>query len=286
MKLSNMKLNMYSRKIYSQFGEDGMIEYLFKTSKIPIKKFFVDVGAYDGITNSNTYNLWKNGTFKGVLIENNDTHIKKINKLIKSTNIKVVNSTVEVDGENSIDSILEKIGKNNIEIGYMSIDIQSYDYYLFEKLKARPQIISIEFNPSIPPYIDYVDPPGQVYLKCSAKAIERLAIKKDYKLVCCSPNNAFLIREDCWNSKYHPNNKVEYLFDYEGLTEYNNGLYGIIHSNPYTSYPISTKPLNLLDRIFFNISRRIFSLFKIRNEKFIYPSKEVRINLKKAGLYY
>jgi hypothetical protein len=281
-----MKLNKYSKKIYSQFGEDGIIKHLFKTSKIPIKKYFVDVGAYDGITNSNTYNLWRMGSFKGILIENNEVHVRKIKKLNINEDIKVINCTVEIEGENSIDSILDKVLKKNIEVGYMSIDIQSYDYYLLEKLKVKPQIISIEFNPSIPPYIDYVDPPGQVYLKCSAKAIEKLAQKKGYKLICCSPNNAFLIREDCWNYKHHPDEKVEYLFDYEGLTKYNNGLYGIIHSNPYTTYPISTKPLNPVDKIFFNISRRFLSLLNIRKEKFVYPPEKVRISLKKAGLYY
>tara|TARA_B100000902_G_C27123001_1_gene819637 strand:+ start:566 stop:802 length:237 start_codon:yes stop_codon:yes gene_type:complete len=61
---------------------------------------------------------------------------------------------------------------------------------------------------------------------------------------------------------------------------------GIIHSNRYTTYPISTKPLNPADKIFFNISRRLLSLLNIRKEKFVYPPKEVRINLKKAGLYY
>ena len=127
-----MKLNKYSKKIYSQFGEDGIIKHLFKTSKIPIKKYFVDVGAYDGITNSNTYNLWRMGSFKGILIENNEVHVRKIKKLIINEDIKVINCTVEIEGENSIDSILDKVLKKNIEVGYMSIDIQSYDYYLLE----------------------------------------------------------------------------------------------------------------------------------------------------------
>ena len=281
-----MKLNQYSKKIYSQFGEDGIIEYIIQTSTIPIKNFFVDVGAYDGITNSNTYNLWKNSSFGGLLIESNKRHIKKIKKIIENQDIRVIDCKVEVEGENSIDSILEKFIEGKTQIGYLSIDIQSYDYYLLEKLKAKPQIISIEFNPSIPPYIDYVDPQGHVYLKCSAKAIERVALGKGYKLICCSPNNAFLIRKDCWNYKYHPDSKVEHLFDYDGLTKYNNGLYGIIHSNPYTTYPISTKPLNFVDKIFFNISRRLFSFFRIRREKFVPPTKEIKVNLKKAGLFY
>lgn len=281
------KLNNFSKKIYSQFGEDGIIERIISTSKIPISKYIVDVGAYDGITNSNTYNLFITKKIEGLVIEPNENNFEKLNKLdFGKSNIQKLKIKVSTKGVNSIDEIVKKYLGKDIEIGYLSIDIQSYDYYLLKYLKIRPQIISIEFNPSIPPYIDYYDPEDSIYLKCSAKAIERLANKKNYKLICCTPNNAFLIRNDCFNNEFHPNAPVEFLFDYEGLLNNNNGLYTIIHSNPYTTYPISTKPLNFLDKYYFKFTRRLFSFLKIRKEKYLTPNNEIKKLLKKSKLFY
>jgi len=280
------KINKFSKKIYSQFGEDGIIDYIIKTSSIPICKTLIDIGAYDGKKNSNTYNLIKNSSFRGLLVDCNKVNFNKLKKLY-SENEKVdcIEMEVEPVGNKSIDALIRSKFDPKSEIGYLSIDIQSSDYYLFKNLQSKPQIISIEFNPSIPPYIDYFDPPGEVYLKCSAKSIERLAIQKGYKLICCSPNNAFLIRNDCFNSKYHPNAPVEFLFDYEGLLKVNNGLYTIIHSNPYTTYPICTKPLNIVDSLYFKLTRRLFSFFKIRKEKYIKPNKKILKKIKKSKLY-
>ena len=53
------KLNNHNKNITSQYGEDGIIEFLIKTSKIRIKKSTIEFGGYDGKSNSYTYNLWK-----------------------------------------------------------------------------------------------------------------------------------------------------------------------------------------------------------------------------------
>jgi hypothetical protein len=38
-----MKLNKYSKKMYSQIVEDGIIKYLFKTSKMQIRKIYFKI---------------------------------------------------------------------------------------------------------------------------------------------------------------------------------------------------------------------------------------------------
>ena len=45
----SFKLNKYSKNVYSQYGEDGIIEYIIKTSIIPINKNSIEFVAHDGI---------------------------------------------------------------------------------------------------------------------------------------------------------------------------------------------------------------------------------------------
>ena len=61
MKSSNNYLNSFEKKIYSQFGEDGILEEILKRlGEQNIDKWCVEFGARDGISDSNTYNLIKN----------------------------------------------------------------------------------------------------------------------------------------------------------------------------------------------------------------------------------
>ena len=63
-------LNNYSKKINSQFGEDGiLLEVLKRLGTENLDRWCVEFGARDGISDSNTYNLIKNHNYKAVLIE-------------------------------------------------------------------------------------------------------------------------------------------------------------------------------------------------------------------------
>lgn len=85
-------LNKYSKNISSQYGEDGIIEFLIKTSSVPINKTSFECGASDGITNSNTYNLWANNNYNGVLVEAAKDRFELLNnKFSKFSNLTIVN---------------------------------------------------------------------------------------------------------------------------------------------------------------------------------------------------
>ena len=66
----NSSLNKFEKKIYSQFGEDGIIQEIIKrVGEKNLDKWCVEFGAKDGISDSNTYNLIKNLDYNAVLIE-------------------------------------------------------------------------------------------------------------------------------------------------------------------------------------------------------------------------
>lgn len=285
-KIPFFKLNKYSKNVYSQYGEDGIINYLISSSKKKIYKNSIEFGGHDGKTNSNTYNLFENFNFKSIFIEGDKDRFELLNKL-NSENLKTINKFVEISGENTLDKIIDDINfisKN--EIGVLSIDIDSFDYHIFKNLNFNPQIIVIEYNNSIPGYINYSDPPGETYLRCSAKAIQELGFQKGYITVACTVTNVILIRKDCFNLEKHPNLPVEYLLDYQGMSNCNNSLYTLIHSQSHTTFPLFTKPPNFIDRIYFRITRFFYSTFGFRKEKFIWPSNTIKKKLIESNILW
>ena len=76
-KKEEFDVNFFEKKIYSQFGEDGAINFIFSVIG-HTNQFFVEIGVGDG-TECNTRNLLENG-WKGIMvdtIENNSEFIKK-----------------------------------------------------------------------------------------------------------------------------------------------------------------------------------------------------------------
>ena len=281
------KLNKYNKNVYSQTGEDGIIEYLIKTSKETIYSNSVEFGGHDGVTNSNTYNLYINHNFNSLIIEADKSRFDlSADNYFDKSRFNAINKFINIKGKDSIDDILESNNLfNKQEIGVMSIDIDSTDYHVFKNLNCKPQIIIIEFNNAIPGYIEYNDPEEEVYLRCSAKAIQNLGFIKGYKTVCCTVLNCILIKDNCFNPRYHPDLPVEFLLDYDGMHKTNDLLFTIIHSQMYTTYPISTKPLNNLDKFYFKFSRFLMSALKIRKEKFIKPSELIKKKLEESKLF-
>jgi hypothetical protein len=88
----------------------------------------------------------------------------------------------------------------------LSIDIDSYDYWVLEALTvASPRVLIVEYNAglgaeralTIPREARLDDVPKQ-YRGASLAAIEKLARRKGYRLVVCEPTgaNAFFLRDD------------------------------------------------------------------------------------------
>jgi hypothetical protein len=286
MKTPFFKLNKHKKNVTSQYGEDGIIEFLIKTSKINITKSSIEFGGHDGKSNSNTYNLWKNLGFKSLLIEGDKSRFERL-KSDYDQFVSVLNCYVNIKNENSIDEIVNRTKfKEFTNLGILSVDIDSYDYHIFKHLKLKPQIIIIEFNNSIPGYIDYSDPENESFIRCSAKSLQNLGFEKGYIAVACTVTNVILLRNDCYDKNHHPNLPIEYLMDYEEMSKTNDNLYTIMHSQFYSSTPFFTKRLNRLDKLYFNLSRRLMSLFGIRKERYKTPSNNIRHKMNKSGLYF
>ncbi|MEM1102730.1 MAG: hypothetical protein AAGH48_01335, partial [Pseudomonadota bacterium] len=100
-------LHAAARDVYSQNGEDGILEKLFGIIGVE-NKWCVEFGAWDGVTLSNTCRLIREFEWSGVLIEGNEGKCRKaVENYSEYKNVHVVNSIVQLDGgDGTIDEIL------------------------------------------------------------------------------------------------------------------------------------------------------------------------------------
>jgi hypothetical protein len=194
-----MPFNAWRRNIHSQSGEDGIIEQLLLTAKVN-SRYFVEFGAWDGRHLSNCAKLADEG-WSGCFIEGDATRFADLKKNYDSrSDIFPVNSFVHATGESKLDVILDRAGAPG-EIGVLSIDIDGCDYHVWRSVETHlPALCVIEFNPTIPAHVIYVqDDDSSVHRGCSLAALTRLSDEKGYALVAATEWNAFFIRRTLCN---------------------------------------------------------------------------------------
>ena len=230
--------------------------------------------------------MWHSHSWKAILVESNPSRYQRLIKDYgHKDNVTIISKFLSVSGENSVDQLALKFLPSNItDIGVLSIDIDSFDYHVFKNIKRiKPMIVLVEFNNSIPAHIDYFDPLDELFLRCSAKALERIGNTKGYKLVATTVTNAILLRKDCFDPKKHPEAPIEYLFDYEGQAKNNSQPTHLINSQLITSYPIFSKKINTTIKLLF-IIRGWFKSIARRSEPWKKPSKKIIKRIKEAGM--
>ena len=194
----NIFFKKYAKNIYSQNGEDGIIEELL--DRLNINDGWVcEFGAWDGIYFSNTYNLLKQN-FNAVYIEGDKEKYKDLLKTAKKhENIIPINAFVDHnDSENSLDNLLKQTDIP-IDFDILSIDIDSYDYQVWKSLKVyKPKIIIIEINSSVKVNNDeHIHEPNK-YEGTGFKPTYDLGLEKGYKFILHT-GNMFFIREDLFS---------------------------------------------------------------------------------------
>ncbi len=151
----------------------------------------------DGVYLSNTCNLIRNKNFRAVLIEGDEAKYQQLCRNLPQPEVIKICRFVTLDGASSLDAILQGTPIPR-DFDFLSIDIDGCDYHILESLVLhRPKVVCIEFNPSIPNEIEFVQPADfAVKQGNSAKAIVRLAAGKGYCLAATTPCNLVFVREE------------------------------------------------------------------------------------------
>jgi len=146
-KIMNMKkIYEYAKNEYSQNGEDGIIEHIFKVLSIK-SGVLLEIGAWDGFYLSNTANIWsKDKNFKAVLIESTDNlKVDKLESEYENVNCFVEMATLNNGLENMLNRSKFEINNDNFVLA--SIDIDGDDLNITKSLgKYRPIVLVVESN--------------------------------------------------------------------------------------------------------------------------------------------
>ena len=189
-------LERFKKNYTSQFGEDGIIERALEL--IPNRDCWcVEFGAWDGKELSNTYTLIERRKYSAVLIEADTVKFASLQKTHhKRSGVICFNRFVEFEGPDSLDSILSET-PIPWDFDVLSIDIDGNDYHIWDSLTHyRPKIVVIEFNPTIPNEVDFVQPKSaRVTQGASLLALSRLADAKGYRLVHATTANGIFVEE-------------------------------------------------------------------------------------------
>jgi hypothetical protein len=202
----------HARNVYSQCGEDGIIEQILK--RIPdCDRWCVEFGAWDGRHMSNTCRLIEDCEYSAVLIEGDPDRAQVLQER-SATNARLipVNQFVGYSTNDNLDSILSKTAIP-IDFDLLSIDIDGNDYHVWNATnRYQPKVVVIEFNPTIPTEVDFVQSASpQTTQGCSLKALVRLGRQKGYELVSVTLCNAVFVRREYFDLFEISDNRPETL---------------------------------------------------------------------------
>jgi hypothetical protein len=207
--VANMPPNLDFRKVgfkvFSQWDEDGIIQYL--VSHLPIaNKTFIEFGV-ENYEESNTRFLLMNDHWQGMVMDacEADIHYIQTDEIYWQYDLQA--KCTWITREN-IDSLLCESGFGE-DVGLLSIDIDGNDYWIWEAVKAvQPRIVIVEYNslfglapisiPYSPQFARSSAHYSHLYFGCSLPALCHLARNKGY--ICVGSNiagcNAFFVRSD------------------------------------------------------------------------------------------
>ena len=193
-------------RVFSQWGEDGIIQYLIQ--HVPIERpIFVEFGV-ENYVESNTRFLLTNNQWSGLVMDGSQENIEYIKRdtIYWATNLKAECSFITKDNIN------ELLRRNGIagDIGILSVDIDGNDYWVWQAIDViSPRIVICEYSSQFGPTAQVTTPYdpefvrgeahySKVYYGASISALNALAVSKGYSLVAGNRtgNNIFFVRND------------------------------------------------------------------------------------------
>ncbi len=194
--------------VHSQFGEDGIIQYLIaRTAITDAERSFVEIGVED-YHEANTRYLLEREDWRGLIVDSEQRHLDRLtgSRLLWQHDLSVACRMIDRDNVNGV------LREHHFEgpIGLLSIDIDGNDYWVWEAVDSvQPVIVVVEFNsrfgPDAPVSVPY-DPEfhfgrthhSHLYWGASLSAFCHLASRSGYAFVGTNRQgiNAFFVREE------------------------------------------------------------------------------------------
>ncbi len=209
-KLNNLqqskKIQDYEFSVFSQWGEDGIIQKLI--SSVPIvNKTFIEFGV-ENFLESNCRFLMTKDNWSGYVIDGSDKNVETIKNSSYYWKFDLVAKSAFITAEN-INELLKESGFAE-DLGLLSLDIDGVDYWVLKAIDAyRPRILILEYNSvfgvdravTVPYKVDFIRGKmhhTNLYFGASLPALANLADEKGYFFVGTNSagGNAFFVRKD------------------------------------------------------------------------------------------
>jgi len=193
-------------QVFSQRGEDGILQYITSRVEIP-HRIFIEFGVED-YTESNTRFLLMNNNWSGLILDGDKSNIRFIRSDFIYWKYDITARCSFITAEN-INQLISDYTDCK-DIGLLSVDVDGNDYWIWEAITViRPRIIVCEYNSafgpdlnvSVPYAADFVRGNAHyshLYFGASLGAFCSLAEKKGYDFigVAGAGVNAFFVRKD------------------------------------------------------------------------------------------
>jgi hypothetical protein len=192
--------------VFSQFGEDGIIQFLLSHVAIA-NEVFVEFGV-ENYRESNTRFLLVHDNWRGLIIDGGESHQAFIDESGLRWRYTIDALTAFIDRDNINDLIAG--ARIEGDIGLLSIDIDGNDYWVLEAIEiVSPRILVVEYNsvfgaeaavtvPYDPGFVRSRKHWSYLYWGASIAALAHAAERKGFSLVGGNRagNNAFFVRSD------------------------------------------------------------------------------------------
>ena len=203
------KLNRHEFQVFSQGGEDGIIEEIFNRIGAS-NRYFVEFGVGNGSESNTTYLLLKD--WRGLWIESGEKNVASIRKaygsLLAGGQLQVRQDFVTAE---DIEDIFKEASVPET-FDLLSIDIDRNDYWVWQAIQRyQPRVVVIEYNAVMPAHLAWIVKyeartswDGSSHQGASLKSLELLGARKGYRLVGCgfTGGNAFFVKEELVGDKF------------------------------------------------------------------------------------
>ncbi len=193
-------------RVFSQNGEDGIIEWLVHWLQ-PEEQSFIEFGV-ENYTEANTRFLLRSRNWRGLIFDGSADNMQSVKLNQPHWQFDLQASAQFVTAE-TVNTLFVKHGFVG-RIGLLSIDIDGNDYHVWQAISVvDPAIVVCEYNAVFGDLLPLTIPyqknfsrsaahHSNLYFGCSLPALRMLAEKKGYVFVGTgmAGANAFFVRKD------------------------------------------------------------------------------------------
>lgn len=254
-------------QVYSQFGEDGIIQWLIHNVAID-NKTFIEFGVED-YTEANTRFLLMNNNWSGLVMDGSEANMKRLNSwdYLWKYDLTAVAAFITKD---NINQIILDAGFQG-DIGILSIDLDGNDWWILNAIECvSPRILICEYNNifgdekkvTVPYDAEFVRTKkhySNLYWGCSIAAFRGWAKENGYYYMGSNSagNNAFFVRKDCIEPEKVPADAdvfVESRYresrDEKGNLTYLKGIERLKYIRPMEVFEIETGCIDTIANIY------------------------------------